>query len=65
MFKAAALLLFKINDKSSGSWVFSIFYKVLLQSFRQSEGLLSYKYKKDKYYAAERLFSACIIAFYK
>ena len=49
MFRAAALLLFKINDRSSGSFVFSIFSKVLLQSFRQSEGLSSYKYKKDKY----------------
>jgi hypothetical protein len=56
MFKDAALLLFKIKDKSSGSLVFSIFSNVLLQSFRQSEGLSSYKYKKDKYYAAERLF---------
>ena len=65
MFRAAALLLFIVSDKSSGSLLFSIFSSILLQSFKQSNGLSDYKYKKERYSAAERLFYAIFIAFYK
>ena len=59
------MLLFIISDRSSGYLLFYIFSKVLLQSFKQSEGLFSYRYKKERYYAADKLFYAWTIAFYR
>lgn len=64
MLRAAALLLIKCSANSVDSGEFYICSRNWLHTDKHYFGLPIYKYKYDKYYAAERLLSAYFNAAY-